>query len=128
MQGENDMFGHIFGSVEKIKQENKAHILVLTSSRIVLVVYIINMLCGNIKEKKEVLIMSEERKDSKAYSMFQAKLVEKNIFNIYKEDVLVAEVRGTNPETQQVIPMRELNNYEENKLHEYIGHLGERND
>ncbi|MGP7817926.1 hypothetical protein [Niallia sp. 01092] len=72
--------------------------------------------------------MSEERKDSKAYSMFQAKLVEKNIFNIYKEDVLVAEVRGTNPETQQVIPMRELNNYEENKLHEYIGHLGERND
>ncbi|TYR80463.1 hypothetical protein FZC66_08755 [Priestia megaterium] len=73
--------------------------------------------------------MSEERKDSKSFSMFRAEKVErgneKDIFNIYKEDVRVAEVRGTNPQTQQVIPMHELSDYEESKLHEYIGHLSE---
>ncbi len=41
---------------------------------------------------------------------------EKDIFNIYKEGVKIAEVRGTDPQTQQVIPMHDLNDYEENKL------------
>ncbi|MEH7511007.1 hypothetical protein V7159_25530 [Priestia megaterium] len=44
-------------------------------------------------------------------------------FSVYKEGVKIAEVRGTNPQTQQVIPMHDLNDYEENKLHEYIAHL-----
>jgi hypothetical protein len=64
----------------------------------------------------------EESKNSKSFSMFETEKVqrgeEKDIFNIYKE-----EVRGTDPQTQQVIPMHDLNDYEENKLHEYIAHL-----
>ncbi|MEK3887861.1 hypothetical protein [Bacillus sp. FSL K6-3431] len=41
-------------------------------------------------------------------------------FNVYLNDMLVAEVRGNIPNQQTVIPMRELNDYEEDKLHEYI--------
>ena len=69
----------------------------------------------------------EESKNSKSFSMFETEKVqrgeEKDIFNIYKEGVKIAEVRGTDPQTQQVIPMHDLNDYEENKLHEYIAYL-----
>lgn len=41
-------------------------------------------------------------------------------FNIFLNENLVAEVRGTDTEHQTVIPMRELTDYEENKLYEYI--------
>lgn len=41
-------------------------------------------------------------------------------FNVYLNEYLVAEVRGNDPTQLTVIPMRELNNYEEDKLHEYI--------
>lgn len=66
--------------------------------------------------------------ESKSISMFNKKEAEwstsdKPVFQIYKDDMLVAEVRGTNPAAQTVIPMRELNDYEESKLHEYIGHF-----
>ncbi|MFD3449649.1 hypothetical protein ACFDTO_34300 [Microbacteriaceae bacterium 4G12] len=70
-----------------------------------------------------------ERKDSKAFSMYRAVLVNRvdaqDVYNIYMGDHLIAEVRGKDPVTQQVIPMRELNDYEESKLHEYAGHLQE---
>lgn len=65
---------------------------------------------------------------TKSASMFQAKETEwstsdKPVFQVYKDDMLIAEVRGTTPEFQTIIPMRELNDYEESKLHEYIGHF-----
>ncbi|WP_338452946.1 hypothetical protein R4Z09_14400 [Niallia oryzisoli] len=41
-------------------------------------------------------------------------------FNVFLNEYLVAEVRGNDPIHLTVIPMRELNDYEENKLHEYI--------
>ncbi|MEH7095579.1 hypothetical protein [Neobacillus vireti] len=41
-------------------------------------------------------------------------------FNVYLDEALVAEVRGSDPTRLTVIPMRELNDYEEDKLHEYI--------
>jgi hypothetical protein len=41
-------------------------------------------------------------------------------FNVYLDEMLVAEVRGSDPTQLTVIPMRELNDYEEDKLHEYI--------
>mgnify|MGYP001171180351 CR=1 FL=1 len=41
-------------------------------------------------------------------------------FHVYLDQYLVAEVRGSNPTRLTVIPMRELNNYQEDKLHEYI--------
>ncbi|CAM4147118.1 hypothetical protein [Lederbergia lenta] len=41
-------------------------------------------------------------------------------FNVYLNDMLVAEVRGNIPNQQKVIPMRALSDYEEDKLHEYI--------
>jgi hypothetical protein len=41
-------------------------------------------------------------------------------FNVYLDEMLVAEVRGSDPTQLTVIPMRELNDYEEDKLHEFI--------
>lgn len=41
-------------------------------------------------------------------------------YNIFKDNELVAEVRGIEVSSQTVIPMRELNDYEEDKLQEYI--------
>ncbi|MDC3417001.1 hypothetical protein [Aquibacillus salsiterrae] len=41
-------------------------------------------------------------------------------FNVYLDQYLVAEVRGLDPKNQTIIPMRELNDYEENKLYEYL--------
>ncbi|MFB6468113.1 hypothetical protein ACE38V_15105 [Cytobacillus sp. Hz8] len=41
-------------------------------------------------------------------------------FNVFLNENLVAEVRGSDPTKLTVIPMRELSNYEEDKLHEYI--------
>ncbi|MFC3883131.1 hypothetical protein ACFOU2_06225 [Bacillus songklensis] len=66
--------------------------------------------------------------ESKSLSMFNKKEAEWStsdnpVFQVYQEDILVAEVRGTDPAIQRIIPMRELNDYEESKLHEYIGHF-----
>jgi hypothetical protein len=41
-------------------------------------------------------------------------------FNVYLDEMLVAEVRGSDPTQLTVIPMRELNDYQEDKLHEFI--------
>jgi len=41
-------------------------------------------------------------------------------FQVFLNENLVAEVRGTDTEHQTVIPMRELTDYEESKLYEYI--------
>lgn len=41
-------------------------------------------------------------------------------FNVYLNEMLIAEVRGETPNQQTVIPMRALSDYEEDKLHEYI--------
>lgn len=38
--------------------------------------------------------------------------------------MLVAEVRGLQADDQKIIPMRELSDYEESKLQEYVGNLG----
>lgn len=43
--------------------------------------------------------------------------------NVYLDEMLVAEVRGNNPTQLTVIPMRELDDYQEDKLHEYIESL-----
>jgi hypothetical protein len=65
--------------------------------------------------------------ESKSKSMFRHEPIEssdgKPTYNIFKGNQLIAEVRGTNPASQSIIPMRELNEYEESKLHEYIGNL-----
>lgn len=44
-------------------------------------------------------------------------------FKVYLNEFLVAEVRGNSPYHQTIIPMRELSDYEEGKLHEYITSL-----
>jgi hypothetical protein len=41
-------------------------------------------------------------------------------FNVYLNECLIAEVRGSDPDQLTVIPMRELSDYNEDKLHEYI--------
>ncbi|MCM3570437.1 hypothetical protein [Neobacillus mesonae] len=41
-------------------------------------------------------------------------------YNVFLNETLVAEVRGSDPQHQTVIPMRALSDYEEDKLHEYI--------
>lgn len=41
-------------------------------------------------------------------------------FNVFLNEYLVAEVRGNDPQHQTIIPMRELNDFEEDKLHEFI--------
>lgn len=44
-------------------------------------------------------------------------------FNIFLNELLVAEIRGKGVQHLTVIPMRELSDYEEDKLHEYIASL-----
>jgi len=41
-------------------------------------------------------------------------------FHVFMDKYLVSEVRGNDPDHLTIIPMRELNDYEEDKLHEYI--------
>ncbi|MCH6264513.1 hypothetical protein [Neobacillus citreus] len=41
-------------------------------------------------------------------------------FNVFLDEKLVAEIRGRDSQHQTVIPMRELSDYEEDKLHEFI--------
>ncbi|KAB8130753.1 hypothetical protein F9U64_14075 [Gracilibacillus oryzae] len=41
-------------------------------------------------------------------------------FQVFLEENLIAEVRGTNPNQFTVIPMRQLDGYKEDKLDEYI--------
>lgn len=67
--------------------------------------------------------------ESKSKSIFRHEAIKSSddrpAYNVFKNDQLIAEVRGTNPSSQTVIPMRTLNDYEESKLHEYIGNLKE---
>jgi hypothetical protein len=64
---------------------------------------------------------------TKSNSLFRLERTESSdsrpAFHVFKEDQLIAEVRGTDPVTQTVIPMRELSDYEESKLFEYIGNI-----
>lgn len=48
---------------------------------------------------------------------------EQPAFNIYKGENLVAEVRGPHSSNQRVIPMRELNDDEEDLLQIYISNF-----
>ncbi|MGD8191684.1 hypothetical protein ACQCN2_17015 [Brevibacillus ginsengisoli] len=41
-------------------------------------------------------------------------------FNVYKDNILVAEVRGTDANTRTIIPMRELSPEEEDLFHRFL--------
>lgn len=54
---------------------------------------------------------------------FQTKQVNEDnpdSYQIFLDNALVAEVKRTGPDRQQIIPMRELNDREENELLAYI--------
>lgn len=73
--------------------------------------------------------MSARKTESKSTKMYRHEPIESSdgnpSFNIFKDDFLIAEVRGTDPANQTVIPMRELDDYDEDKLQEYLKNLKE---
>jgi hypothetical protein len=62
----------------------------------------------------------EERKPNFHKESINSSKANEPAFNVFLDEYLVAEVRGNDPTQLTVIPMRELNDYEEDKLHEYI--------
>jgi hypothetical protein len=65
----------------------------------------------------------EEKKPNFHKEAIESSHVNEPAFNVYLNKALIAEVRGNNPEKLTVIPMKELNDYEEDKLHEYIASI-----
>ncbi len=48
---------------------------------------------------------------------------ERPAYNIYKGNALIAEVRGSHSTSQTIIPMRELDDEEEDQLNEFVSKL-----
>lgn len=67
--------------------------------------------------------MMEEKKPNFHKESIESSHENEPAFNVYLNEYLIAEVRGKDPEQLTVIPMRELNDYEEDKLHEYIASM-----
>ncbi|WP_106498389.1 hypothetical protein [Lentibacillus sp. Marseille-P4043] len=66
--------------------------------------------------------------ESNSNELFNKKQIEpsddRTAYNIYQGEMLVAEVRGTDPSNQTIIPKRVLSDYEESKLFEYASNIG----